>query len=430
MKAILICPDHREAAGVVWRMAPLALMPLMGRTLLDLWLEELATKGYQQVTILAADRPGEIREAVGNGARWGLKITLVPVPLEPTAEAARAVFVTDAETRIITLDSLPTLPDLPLWESTEGLYDVMRRKFGHIEAESCLTMRKIASDVFVSTRARIAPTVIIEGPAWIGPEVILGDHVHIKPGTIIESAAFIDHHACIRGSWIGPETYVGAMTEVAHSFAWGNGLENWRSTSFIEVIDDFLLASLNKKPFGGARCSWLVRASALLLMLLTAPLALACMAWARFVLRQPAFTHRQAISPPPDRQDRYTRSTRLHGLNAAPELFSRWPELWRVWRGDLHLVGNRPLAPADAKALGSEFEQLWLSAPAGVFSLADAMAECVGDETTLAHAAYYSVHRSLSLNWRIFLRCIGPFLTLRSSAPREAPSFPLTLPTA
>jgi NDP-sugar pyrophosphorylase family protein len=95
---------------------------------------------------------------------------------------------------------------MPLWESTEGLFDVMMKKFGHVDAESHLTMRRIASDVFVSTRARISPTAIIEGPAWIGPQVIIGpDHAHIMPGSIIEDAAYIDRQATVRGSWIGPE---------------------------------------------------------------------------------------------------------------------------------------------------------------------------------------------------------------------------------
>jgi hypothetical protein len=54
--------------------------------------------------------------------------------------------------------------------------------------------------------------------------------------------------------------------------------------------------------------------------------------------------------------------------------------------------------------LGDEFEQLWLASPAGVFSLADAAERrpqrC---RVRLAHAAYYSVHRSFRLNLRILL---------------------------
>jgi len=416
MNAILICPDHREAAGFARRMKPLALMPFMGRTLLDLWLEKLARDGVQHITLLAADRPDQIRRAVGNGGRWGLKLSIISVAGEPEIDVARALFATDAETRVLKLDTLPALPEKPLWESTESLFGLLMEKFTHVEPTSRLTMRRIAPDVFVSTRARIAPTAIIEGPAWIGPQVIIGPHAHIMPGSIIEDAAYIDRHATVRGSWIGPKTYVGAMTEVTHSFAWGSGLENWRLASFIEVTDDFLLASLKQQPFGGARSGWLTRLFALLLMIITSPLALLCMSWSRLIRQTAAFTRIQVILPPPGTQDRYTRTVGLHALSGPDVLFARWPQLWRVWRGDMHLIGNRPLTLARAALLGDEFELLWLTSPAGVFSLADAANDGLNDhETQLAHAACYSVNRGFRMNLRILLRCLPPFLTLRHS---------------
>lgn len=428
MKAVLILPDHRECAGFARRMKPLALMPFMGRNLLDLWLEKLAADGFKKVTLLVADRPEEIRRAAGDGGRWGLRLTLIPVPREPTVEAAQTLFATDAETKVIALESLPGGAELPLWETTEGLYDVMRRKFSHVEPESRLTMRRLASDVFVSTQARIAPTALIEGPAWIGPRVIIGDHAHIMGGSIIEGAAFIDHHACIRGSWIGPSTYVGAMTEVSHSFAWGDGLENWRLASFVEITDDFLLASLKRHRFGGTRSGWMTRIFALLVMVVTLPLAFLTMLRTRLVKRESSLARRQVILPPPSSQDRYTRTTALHALNGHEGLFARWPELWRVWRGDMHLIGNRPLSAAQATNLGDEFEQLWLASPAGVFSLADAADDGLdGPEADLAHAACYSVHRSFRMNLRILLRCLPRFLTLRSSNSHAAGQIPTTI---
>lgn len=421
MKAVVILPDHRECAGFARRIRPLALMPFMGRELLDLWLEKLAADGVKEATLLVADRPEEIRRATGDGGRWGLRITIIPVPKEPTIEAARTLFATDADTTVIALETLPEGPALPLWESTEGLYDVMRRKFKHVEPESRLTMRRLASDVFVSTRARIASTAVIEGPAWIGPRVIIGENAHIMGGSIIESAAFIDHQATVRGSWIGPNTYVGAMTEVSHSFAWGDGLENWRLASFVEVTDDFLLASLKRQHYGDKPSGWMTRLFALLLMIVTLPLAVFTLLRTRLIRNETTVLRRQIILPPPGRQDRYTRTTPLHALNGTGSLFARWPELWRVFQGDMHLVGNRPLTAAEAAALGDEFEQLWLASPAGVFSLADAADDGLeGPEAALAHAACYSVHRSLRTNLRILLRCLPRFLTLHGTRPGAA----------
>lgn len=415
MNAVLILPDQRDAAGFARRIKPLALLPFMGRELLDLWLEKLASEGVKHVTLLAADRPEEIRRAMGNGGRWGIKFQLIPVPREPSEDEARALFGVDEDTRVLKLETLPSMPTQPLWESTEGLYDVMRRLFRHAETGTSLTMRRMASDVFVSTRARISSTAVIEGPAWIGPQVIVGENAHILPGSIIEKAAYIDRDATVRGSWVGPKTYVGAMTEISHSFAWGDGLENWRLASFIEITDDFLLASLRHQRFGSARAGWFTRLSALLLMLATAPLALLCMAWCKLSKGGSVLMRTQVILPPPSRQGRHTLSTGTHALNGIRGLFGRWPELWLVWRGKMHLVGNRPLTPVQAERLGDEFEQLWLASPAGVFALADAMDDGLHEpEAALTHAAWFSVQRGFRLNLQILLKCLPRFLTLRS----------------
>lgn len=427
MNALVICPDHREAAGFARRMRPLALLPFLGRTLLDIWMEHLAGKGVKHVTILAADRPDQIRQSVEQGGRWGLTLAVISVQAEPTIEAARAQFMTgDAATwhpAVITLETLPQWPDKPLWETTESLFELIMTKISTVALESRLTMHKIAPNVFVSTRARIAPTVKIEGPAWIGAQVIVADHAHILPGSIIEDAAYIDRHACVRGSWIGPKTYVGAMTEVSHSFVWGNGIENWRTSSFLEITDDFLIASLKRQPFSSARSSWFARLFALTLMIITAPLAMLCMVWSRLVRRRAAFVSRQVVLPPPSRQDRYTPSTQLHALNGVSGLFSRWPELWRVWRGDMQLVGNRPLCPTRAVMLGDEFEQLWLRTPAGVFSLSDAADDNLNDqEAALAHAACYTMRRSFRMNIGILQRCLPRFLSLRPAQESNVPA--------
>ena len=61
MKAILICPADRSSAAFLARTCPLALVPIFGRSLLDLWLTDLANSGAHKVLILAADRPEKVR---------------------------------------------------------------------------------------------------------------------------------------------------------------------------------------------------------------------------------------------------------------------------------------------------------------------------------------------------------------------------------
>ena len=426
MDAFIICPDHRQCAGFARRIRPLALLPVLGRSLLDLWLEHLAAAGVKHATILAADRPHEIRHAVDQGGRWGLSVTVLSVKREPSIEETRQRFTgKDSAGRvpnIITLDTLPDMPHKPLWESSSALHEILLNSLLVTPAESHLTMREVASKVHVSTRARVSPTAKIEGPVWIGPQVIIGDNAQILAGTIIEEAAYIDRNAVVSESWVGPNTYVGALTTVQNSFAWGGGIENWRKGSFLEITDDFLLTNLTHTPFGGVRSSWPVRISGLLLMLLTTPLAVLCAFWSIVIKWRGVFDSRQVMLPPPTRQDRYSPSTRLYSLSSGPGFFSRWPELWSVWKGDMHLVGNRPLPPARAALLTNEFERMWFDAPAGVFSYADIMNDGMDSDNDTAHSACYAIHRCMRLNLRILLHCLPRFIFPLTRKEHEIPS--------
>ena len=162
MDVFIICPDHRKCAGFARRIRPLALWPVLGRTLLDLWLEHLAAAGVKHATILAADRPQEIRHAVDQGGRWGLSVTVLSVKREPSIEETRLRFTgKDSSGRapnIITMDTLPAMPHKPLWESSAALFDIVLSNLRCTPPESHLTMREIAPEVHVSTRARISAT--------------------------------------------------------------------------------------------------------------------------------------------------------------------------------------------------------------------------------------------------------------------------------
>ena len=73
MKALLICPAKRHSVAALAETVPLALLPMLGKPLLECWLEYLALLGAREISILADDRPEEIRGFVGDGARWGLR---------------------------------------------------------------------------------------------------------------------------------------------------------------------------------------------------------------------------------------------------------------------------------------------------------------------------------------------------------------------
>src|SRR4051812_42783922 len=122
MKAILICPGHRPAVPHLLEAGPLAATPLLGETLLNYWLVHLASLGAKEVTILACDRPGAIRQLAGTGARWGLRVKVVGEMHELTPDEARAKHGGDgdwlpAPYDAVQADYLPGLKSHPLFES-------------------------------------------------------------------------------------------------------------------------------------------------------------------------------------------------------------------------------------------------------------------------------------------------------------------------
>jgi NDP-sugar pyrophosphorylase family protein len=88
MRALLICPAERSAVALLPGQMPLACMPLLGQSLLEYWLSDLASRGLSQVVILAHDRPELAVELVANGERWGLVVSVINESRELTIAEA------------------------------------------------------------------------------------------------------------------------------------------------------------------------------------------------------------------------------------------------------------------------------------------------------------------------------------------------------
>jgi NDP-sugar pyrophosphorylase family protein len=83
-------PADRPGVAHLAENIPLAIAPLLGKSTLEYWLEALVARGVRHVSVLASDRPQQVRAAVGSGRRWGLTIDVVTQSRELTVEQARA----------------------------------------------------------------------------------------------------------------------------------------------------------------------------------------------------------------------------------------------------------------------------------------------------------------------------------------------------
>ena len=425
MKALLICPDDAPEAAFFTRLAPQALCPLLGRTALDRALSALCARGATEVIVLSADRPAEIRSALGDGKRWGLRrVEVRPMAHEPGIDEARALCTGEGwlpqPYDVTRISGWPEETDSPTCAAPAAWFEGL---FQHLHAAGAqaVGMREIEPGVWVGTQARIAPDAKLLAPCWIGQKAVIGAGATVGPRAVVEAKALVDEGVELSDSLVGPATYVGAFIELRHSLAWGNCLLNWKTGSLTEVPDAFLLADLHRRV-RREHGHLLARCAALATLILTWPAVL--VAWWR-VQRSgdPLFQERRAVRAPLSGIQALTHveTTVWYSLNGVGPILRRWPELWSVARGEFTWVGNRPLTPAQAAELHSDFELLWLASPPGLLSLADAEGcSDAFDDAARAHAAFYTA----SMGWRgdlaILWRCLKRFFNRRTTYPSSS----------
>lgn len=411
MDAIIICPADRPEMAFLARSQPLALLPILGRPLLDLWITELAAHGAKSIRVLAADRPDQIRRFVRKGEAWGISVEVVPEQRELTpAEAIARHATPDTATtpatppQVVMVDRIP--PTGPsLWTNTAAWFSAVRSQFENA-AHDRVGIRQPAPGVFVHVRARLSPEASLRPPCWIGANSWIGPRTVIGPNSIVEAHSYVDDGAEVVDSFIGPGTYVGALTEVRDSLAWKSNLYKIPTGSATEVSDGFLLGPVHAS-LGRRYAANLVGRLLALAVLLASPLILV-LAWLRRPAGQPLFVRYDAVRTPTSDPPQ-TGTVPYYQLNGFQGLLRRWPELWMIVLGHFQWVGNRPLSPVQAESLLTEYERLWLGIPTGLFSLADAEG-CVdpfGDDAR-AHSSFFAVrqdwrHRA-SILWRTLTR--------------------------
>ena len=253
MKVILICPSERHELDQLTGSQPLAALPLFGDTVLGLWLSHLAARGVKQVKILAADRAEQIKALVGNGEKWGLDCTVHAEAIEPSVNEARKKHKPSEEGGFVEIpedvqvvDHLPWDDSYPMMADYASWFGACQSILNQIQPGFRVGMRQIQPAVWVGRGSKIEAGAKLIGPCWLGRGVHVGANAVVGPNVIIEDESYIDDTTELADAWIGPDTYVGALTQVKDSLAWGNVLINWRTNSHITVPDPFLLSSVEQ----------------------------------------------------------------------------------------------------------------------------------------------------------------------------------------
>lgn len=256
MKALLICPAERPDVRALAEFVPLANLPLLGKSLIEYWLEDLVVRRVKHVFVLVADRFDEVRALVGDGTRWGLRAEVLLESSELSPDEFRVKYRASDEPDwlpspddIVVMDHLPGLPQQPLFASYAAWFAALLERMSRASTPDRIGLREIRPGVWMGLHARVSPGAELRAPCWLGENAYVGPDAVIGPRTILEDRVFVEGGAEIADSIVGPETFVGALTRIKDSLAWGNRLVNWRTNSCMEVPDRFLLGALNKPHY-------------------------------------------------------------------------------------------------------------------------------------------------------------------------------------
>ncbi len=424
MRALLICPAERPAVEMLYETVPLVLVPMLGKTLVEYWMEYLSSRNCAEVVMLASDRPEQVRAYVAGGERWGIKVEVWPA----TGEAGALELAldpcngTEAEW-IEVMDCLPLICDQPLFVGYNAWFAALETLMSQSLAGARLGIREIEPGIWTSAHVDISSAAKLIPPCWIGRDVKIGEGAVVGPLAIIENCVCIEKDAEITRSVILSGTLVGEGTEIKNSIAWSSNLVHLPAGETLRVTDRFLLSALEEQPAEPTATSFGGRIMAALLMIPIMPFA--CMAMASSVIKGQAYLRvKTAVKPCLIGSDRRGQTCEYFEVPSRYGWIRRWPQLWEAVCGRFAFIGNRPLSPQQAGELRHDFEKLWLSVPTGVISLADTDGSISPfGEGARAHACYYVVKADRWLDYSIFFRVVilRPFIGLKSAVKDLVP---------
>jgi hypothetical protein len=257
MQTVLICPGERPGVGFLAQGVPLVLVPMLGENLIHYWLESLASAGRKEIVILATDRPEMVRRAVGTGARWGVRAEVRTElrELTPADVLAKMQFPggdSGAVERIIMLDHFPEGQEGSLFRTYRDWFATVLEWMKRAANPNRVGLEEIQPGVWSGRRTRVASSATLVAPCWLGDQVRVGPDAVIGPNSILESRVVVDSAAEVRSSFVGPETFIGALTKIQDSIAWGSTLIDWPSGSCTQVPDPFLLCALGRHGSGNS----------------------------------------------------------------------------------------------------------------------------------------------------------------------------------
>lgn len=234
-----------------------------------------------------------------------------------------------------------------------------------------LTGRQFGNGIWIGTNQVIHPNARLKPPVFIGDNTYVGRDVELGPNTVIGSNVVIDDEATVTGSTVLDGTYVGQLVNVEDRLVNKNLIVDLKTADYMHVTDDFLLGQTYQPDIdrGLKRILDVLVALPLFLLatIVSLPIALVLLIMTGKVFKRVRCQFNRTMATGESnpilfdlyhfdvggRGGEYNWLGRL--LNRLE--FYRLPELWNLLKGDLRLVGVKPLSPEEINQLNETWQQ-------------------------------------------------------------------------
>lgn len=273
---------------------------------------------------------------------------------------------------------------------------------------------EIEPGIWIGPNSIVHPSARLTAPLFIGAGCRIGRNTELGPETIIGSGVVIDEGVTIQQSTVLPHTYIGQFLHLSQRIAQRAELIDVATGTNVQIADPWLLTAVNPALPGSLVRNIVERSVALLLLLATAPLLLVIGLGLWLTTGGPILTRIQRFGQLPlvkgspqliklyhFRTRRADQSRPLLGACLEAGELQRLPELWNVVRGDIGLIGVKPLSLEETLALQETWQQGRFDAQAGFTGLWYTQATPATDADELCiMEAYQAVAHTWRDDWR------------------------------
>jgi NDP-sugar pyrophosphorylase family protein len=311
-----------------------SLLTVAGKMVIEHTLEALVEANLRQAHIVLSSYAEQVKEVLGNGERWGIRLTystsrseepaiqqLTSLQKQPTApflilrsdiirssqisafleqakiltdSCVQALFSGENAYMMLCNDSqhsdLNCLDELnPIQKrlakttvnlsgAVATLYSLADYHRANLDVAAgripnlLIPGRQTALGLTQGRNTQAYPQNLKQGIALIGSNCHLHPSVELSGDVVIADNVIIDHQASIESSVILTHTYIGELVELRNAIVRGNDLIRVDNGAILKISDSFLLADLKTNTFNKGLNTIPSRVFALLLLLLSSPL--------------------------------------------------------------------------------------------------------------------------------------------------------------